>query len=44
MDPIVIVEKKPIVIVEDWIPLLVVFGLGAVLGYLGGIRRGVRPS
>jgi len=43
-DPIVIVEKKPIVIVEDWIPLLAGLAVGAVLGYFGGKRRVMRRS
>lgn len=44
-DPIVIVEKSPIVIVEDWLPLLAGLAIGAGLGYLaGGMRRGARPT
>lgn len=43
-DPIVFPEKKPIVFPEDWVPLLVGLGVGAIVGYLAGKPKVVRSK
>lgn len=43
-NPIVFPEKKPIVFPEDWVPLLVGLGVGAIVGFVVAKRRAVRPA
>lgn len=38
-DPIVFPEKKPIVFPEDWVPLLVGLGVGAIVAIVAGRLR-----
>jgi hypothetical protein len=35
-NPYVFPEKKPIVFPEDWVPLLIGLGVGAIVGYVAG--------
>jgi hypothetical protein len=45
VNPIVpVVQKKPIVFPEDWIPLLLGVAIGLAFGFFGGRRKAPRPS